>query len=194
MPHGVKVHPEFDQLHQRMTTLFTLAISFQKPVFRCTEPTYATQHDLLTGEGSRKNGGRWNPPACFSTVYTAFSDATALAESKANHLYYGLDPVDVLPRTIVAIDVKFSKALDLTAAAVRKTLGVSATRMRHDDWRASNRHGAESLSQAIGRAAYDCDLEALIAPACDGGKNLIWFPGNLWATSKATIRNVRKLR
>jgi hypothetical protein len=36
-------------------------------------------------------------------------------------------------------------------------------------------------------------LEGLIAPACDGGNNLVWFPGNLGGASKATIRNIDKL-
>jgi len=148
---------------------------------------------MLTGEGSRRNGGRWNPPSSFATVYVAYSDVTALAESKANHIYYGLNPADALPRVIVAVDVRLAKVLDVADAAARKALEVSATRMRRDDWRASNRRGAESLTQAIGRAAYECSLEGLIAPACDGGKNLVWFPGNMHTSSRATIRNAHKL-
>jgi hypothetical protein len=116
-----------------------------------------------------------------------------LAEAKANHLYYGLDPADALPRVIVAVNLKLAKVLDLTDGIVRKTLAISATRMRDDDWRALNRRGAESLTQAIGRAAYQGNLEALIVAACDGGKNLVWFPGNLRHGSRAMIRNASKL-
>jgi len=65
--------------------------------------------------------------------------------------------------------------------------------MRDDDWRALNRGSEESLTQAIGRAAYQSSLEALIVPACDGGRNLVWFPGNLRGASKATIRNAHRL-
>lgn len=193
MARGISDHPDFDQLLRRVTALVAHAGSLRDVVFRCSEPTYATKDDLLTGEGSRKHGGRWNPPSSFATVYAAFSDATALAESKAHFLYYGLDPVDALPRTIVAVDAKFAKVLDLTDGTVRKALGVSATRMRGDDWRKLNRHRAESLTQAIGRAAYESGLDGLIVPACDGGKNVVWFAGNLRGTSKATIRNVGKL-
>jgi len=193
MPRYVGEHPEFEPLLRRMTSIVARAGALRDVVFRSAEPTFATEVDLLTGEGSRDNGGRWNPPSSFATVYAAFSDATALAEAKANHLYYGLPPADALPRVIIAVDVKFARILDLTDGLVRKTLVVSATRMRHDDWRALNRHGAESLTQAIGRPAYQISLEGLITPACDGGKNLIWFPGNMESTSKATIRNVNKL-
>lgn len=187
-------HPDFDQLLRRVTALLAHAASLREVVFRCSEPTYATEVDLLTGEGSRQHGGRWNPPSSFATVYASFSEATALAEAKANHLYYGLDPVDALPRTIVAVDVKFASVLDLTEGMIRKTLGVSASRMRSDDWRKLVRRGTESLTQAIGRAAYESGLEGLIVPACDGGQNAVWFPDNLRSTSKVTIRNAAKLR
>ena len=82
---------------------------------------------------------------------------------------------DALPRTIVAVDVRFAMVLDLTDGTIRRTLGVSATRMRGDDWRKLNRNGNESLTQAIGRAAYESNLEGLIVPACDGGKNAVCF-------------------
>jgi RES domain-containing protein len=93
----------------------------------------------------------------------------------------------------VAIDLKLAKVLDLTDGMVRKTLGVSATRMRADDWRKLNRHGAESLTQAIGRAGYESGLEGLMVPACDGGRNVVWFPDNLRGAAKAKIRNAGKL-
>jgi RES domain-containing protein len=193
MARGISDHSDFDQLLRRVVALVAHGSSLRDVVFRCSEPTYATKDDLLTGEGSRKHGGRWNPPSSFATVYAAFSDTTALAESKAHFRYYGLDPADALPRTIVAVDVRLAKVLDLTDGVVRKSLGVSATRMRGDDWRKLNRRGAESLTQAIGRAGYESGFEGLIVPACDGGRNVVLFPGNLRGTSKATIRNVRKL-
>jgi phage protein U len=90
---------------------------------------------------------------------------------------------------MIAIDVKFAKLLDLTRGTVRKMMGISAARMSADDWRATNRRGRESLTQAVGRAAYECNLEGIVAPACDGGRNLVWFPGNLLKSSLAKIRN-----
>lgn len=193
MARGISHHPDFDQLLRRVAAVVLRAHALSEVVFRCSEPTYATKDDLLTGEGSRKHGGRWNPPSSFATVYAAFSDATALAEAKANHFYYGLNPADALPRTIVAVDVRLAKIVDLTDGVIRQSLAVSADRMRSDDWRKLNRHRAESLTQAIGRAVYENGLEGLAVPACDGGRNLVWFPGNLRTVSKATLRNVHKL-
>ena len=173
MTHDINHHTDFDQLLRQIEAVTIRADSLRSVVFRSSEPTYATKLDLLSGRGSRENGGRWNPPLSFATVYASFSDVTALAEAKANHRYFGLDPADALPRTIVSIDVRLSRALDLTEGVVRKSLGVSATRMRTDDWRAANRRRRESLTQAIGRAAYDSGLEGLVVPACDNGKNLV---------------------
>jgi len=148
----------------------------------------------LTGTGSRRHGGRWNTPASFATVYASFSDITALAESKANHLYYGLDPADVLPRTLVAVDINLGKVLDLSDGTVRTAIGISSARMHRDDWRSLNRRGLEALTQAIGRAAYECGLEGVIVPACDGGRNLVLFPGNIQSASNVAIRNVERLQ
>jgi RES domain-containing protein len=186
-------HPDFEQLVRRFASLVVRADSVREVVFRCCEPGYAKKDDLLTGEGSRKHGGRWNSPGSFATVYAAYSDVTALAEVKANYVYYGFDVVDALPRTIVAVDVKLAMVLDMTDGLVRKGVGVSAIRMRGDDWRGANRRGVESLTQVMGRAAYETGLEGMIVPACDGGKNLIWFPGNMRGASKVIIRNSEKL-
>ncbi len=149
---------------------------------------------MLTGEGSRTYGGRWNRPRSFATVYASAEDSTALAEAKSTFVYYGLDPSDALPRVLIAIDLNFCKILDLHNPQVHKRLGVSTTRMRADDWRRANAKGTESLTQAIGRAAYLIGAEGLIVPACDGKKNVVWFPGNLATASNVTIRNENKLR
>jgi RES domain-containing protein len=193
LAHDINHYPDFDHLLRRIQKVKMSAYSLRAVVFRSSEPTYATEIDLLNGQGSRETGGRWNPPYSFATVYASFSDVTALAEAKANHLYFGLDPADALPRTIVSIDVRLSSILDLTDGIVRKSLRVSATRMRSDDWRAAKRRRHESLTQAIGRAGYDIGVEGLVVPACDNARNLVWFPGNLRAGSKVVIRNVSKL-
>jgi len=44
-------HPDFDQLLRRIAQSAAHARSLHDVVFRCSEPTYATEHDLLTGDG-----------------------------------------------------------------------------------------------------------------------------------------------
>jgi RES domain-containing protein len=194
MERAIQGHLGIERLSRRMAVVAARAGPLHGVVYRCTEPAYATEADLLTGAGSRRHGARWNAPSSFATAYASFSDLTALAESKANHVYYGLDPADVLPRTLVAVDIRLGKVLDLTDGKVRKALGISSERMRMDDWRSFNRKGMEALTQAIGRAAYEVGLEGLVVPACDGGKNLVMFPGNLQRASNVAIRNAERLR
>jgi RES domain-containing protein len=95
---------------------------------------------------------------------------------------------------LVAVDVQLREVLDLTDGTIRQSLQISEQRMTDDDWRKLNDHaGAESLTQAIGRAAFEAGLEGIIVRACDGGRNLVWFAKNLKAKSKIAIRNERAL-
>ena len=51
--------------------------------------------------------------------------------------------------------------------------------MAGHDWRRAQRRNAESLTQALGLAASDLGLHALLVPAATGGSNIVVFPGNL---------------
>jgi RES domain-containing protein len=82
-------YPDYDAIARRLSTVAARAAGIVRVLFRATEPTYATEHDLLTGKGSQMNGGRWNPPSSFATIYTAFTEVTLIAESKAHFVYYG---------------------------------------------------------------------------------------------------------
>ena len=187
-------HPDFDRLHASIERLLGRAKPFRGTVYRSSEPGYANSGDLLTGAGSEMHGGRWNPPASFATIYAADTVASAIAESEAQARYYSLDLADVWPRMMVAIDVQFQKVLELTDGGIRQSLRISEERMTNEDWRKLNDHaGAESLTQAIGRAAFRAGLEGNIVRACDDGQNLVWFRKNLMPKSKVEIRNERKL-
>lgn len=121
------------------------------------------------------------------------SEATALAESRANSAYYGIDPADRLPLVLVAADVDLGHVLDLTNGEVRRRLNVSARRMAGDDWRAANRRGAVSLTQRIGQAALEAGFEGWIVPACDGDRNVVWFPANLGISTRVEVRHPERL-
>jgi len=190
----LKPHAEFDRIVHRMESLVQRCDRLQRVVFRSTEPAYATGKDLLTGEGSRRFGGRWNGPQSFATVYAAFSDHTAIEEAKAHFVHYGFDPADALPRTLVAIDIKLQSILDLSDGAIRKSLGLTLKAMRDDPWREENVAGRESLTQALGRAVFKLALEGLVVPSCDGERNVVWFPQHLGSESVVKIRNLQKLR
>jgi len=186
-------HFKASRLAKNIAMVRSNALLWCGVVFRAAEPIYANTRDLLTGVGSRLHGGRWNPPGKFAAVYASLTVATAIEEAMSHFRYYHLDANNALPRTIVAIDVRLKLVLDLTDGSIRQFLKVAERRMVGDDWRKTNQSGSESLTQTMGRAAYVTGLEGILVRACDGGTNLIWFPGNLAATSSTAIRNAGKL-
>src|SRR5690606_2102466 len=134
---------------RRIAALRSAAVNFTGVIFRSTTPKYATENDFVTGEGSRRHGGRWNPPG-LAAVYGSFSPETAMAETLAQHRYYRLPVENAMPRTFVAIEVRLQRVLDLSDGAIRRRLGVSARRIQTGDWRRENGEGREALTQAIG--------------------------------------------
>jgi RES domain-containing protein len=126
-------------------------------------------------------GARWNPPESVSTVYTALEMQTAIEEALAHPRYYGYPEEIALPRVLVSIRVSLQRVLNLTNQRLRRSLGVSREQLLREDWRLANESGQESMTQAIGRLAWDAEWEGLLAPssAHPGGVNLVVFPGNL---------------
>lgn len=150
-------------------------------MFRSASPKYANRDDIITGAGSKVAGGRWNPPGGFHTVYASLEVETAVAEALQHFRYYGLPVSKAMPRVIVALEAKLERVLDLRDGDVRRVLVVSKKRMLSEPWREEQRKGREALTQAIGRLAYESDVQALRVPstARTVGSNLIIFPANL---------------
>ncbi|MGE5276322.1 MAG: RES family NAD+ phosphorylase [Acidobacteriota bacterium] len=158
--------------------------------YRSASPAYAGSRDLVSGEGVRRHGGRWNPPGAFAAVYASLSPETALAEALAQFRHYGIPEADALPRVIAALEVRLEALSDLTAGSAPRTLRVSRRRMRNDAWRRAQGEGRESLTQAIGRAAFEAGLEALLVPSAadPSGTNLVVFPARLAPGSRLAVR------
>ena len=113
-----------------------------------------------------------------------------MAESLAQHRHYGIPDADALPRILLAIDARLGACVDLTDGRARRTLRVSRRRMRNEPWRRKQNAGREALTQAIGRAAFEAGLEALLVPsaAVAGGSNLLVFPALLRPGSRLRVR------
>jgi RES domain-containing protein len=164
-------------------------------IYRFTSLKYATRGDLLSGVGSKKCGGRWNPMRSFRAVYGSATAETALEESFAHHCHYGIPIHSALPRVMVAVRVELSNILDLTAGNVRRHLGISTARMVAEDWQSEQDRGREALTQAIGRMAFEAGLEGLLVPsaAVSNGQSQVLFPDNLAPGSLLKIVNARQL-
>ena len=152
--------------------------------------------DILSGIGAYRIGGRWNAPGSFRTVYGSTTPAVAVDESNSTASYYGIEREVLQPRLMVAIELKLSFALDLTQSAVRRKLHVSLANLLDEDWRRTQDVGQEALTQAIGRAAFNTQIECLIVPSAKvtRGVNLVVFPENLQADSIMQIWDENDLR
>lgn len=113
--------PSIDQLKTRLGRLLPSATSCVLTTYRSSSPAYATEMDLITGEGSKRYGGRWNSIG-IAAVYASLTPETAMAETLAHYRYYGIPVEDAMPRTFVAIVVRLQAVLDLRKGAVRKRL------------------------------------------------------------------------
>jgi RES domain-containing protein len=113
----------------------------------------------LSAEGARIHGGRWNPPASFSVLYTAFDRATVMAELERAARRQGLTIDDLLPRDEVAYAVSLQRVLDLHAPANLEAVGLSENALSAPDW---------GPCQAVGDAAHYVGFEGIHAPSATG--------------------------
>jgi len=186
--------PTLEQLQSRLALPKLTSSPFDAVVYRSSSPKYATESDLLTGEGSRRMGGRWNPIG-IAVVYASLTPETAMAETLAHNRYYGIPIEDAMPRTFVAIDVKLAHVLDFRNGIVRQRLQVSETKLLYVDWREEVRASRVPITQRLGKAAFASGLEGLIVPSAADAQqhNLLWFPGHLGSKSVVKVMNLNKL-
>lgn len=161
--------------------------------WRFQDIEFPTAKEILSGRGAELCGGRLNFRGSFPVVYGSIAEDTALKESEARAKRYGL--VVRKPRILVAIELKLQRVLDLRRADVRRHLGITLKELQHEDWEKLQDRGTESLSQALGRAAFDLGAEAVMIPsfAHRGGVNVAWFPRNKVKGSGASIHEGSKL-
>lgn len=186
--------PTIDQLKGRFARLVPLALPFVEVVYRSATPKHANETDLLTGDGSRRNGGRWNPKG-LSVVYASLTPGTAMEETLAHYYYYGVPLQQAMPRTFVAIAAKLQTVLDLRDGTIRQRLRVSLDRMLEVDWRKEVHEGGVPITQALGRAAFEVGMEGLVVPSAadPNGHNLLVFPANMNVGSELSVLNAGSL-
>jgi RES domain-containing protein len=115
-------------LETRFANLLDRAAALAGTIYRSAAPKYANSTDLLSGEGSRRNGARWNPVGV-AAIYGSLTPQTALEESLAHANYYRLPVHAAMPRTFVAIEFSLELVLDLTEGRNRQALAISETRL-----------------------------------------------------------------
>lgn len=186
--------PSLDQLRVSLKKLVDDALAFSGTTYRSSTPKYATEDDLLNGEGSKLHGARWNPKG-IAVVYAADSPETAMAESLAQSRYFGIPVYSAMPRVFVAIEMKLKRVVDLRESHVRQRLHVSNDTMTTIDWRKEVNAGHLPITQAIGQAAFEAGVEGLIVPSAakPEGFNVLVFPENLKKRSRIQVLNADSL-
>lgn len=124
-----------------------------------------------SGEGARINGGRFNPPDSFPTLYLCTTRACSAAELRryANHQVIGL--AGLLPRTLYRYDLQLDRVLDLSSSAMLEDLGLVHDQVIGSDW---------TIPQEIGETAHATGWQALLAPSATGvDLVLAVYPENL---------------
>ena len=170
-------HPRFAEFGELLRNTPGLFEGWQGTLFRFQTVDYPAPKDILSGEGAKWRGGRWNIPG-LAALYGSTTDSTALEECKAHDRYYGV--VTRSPRLLVAIEARLMRVLDLTNPKNRRALGITLRELSAEDWRKLQAAGRESFTQAIGRAVSSADGSGLLArsAAVQRGVNVVIFPGN----------------
>ena len=143
----------------------------------------ALAYEPLNGDGARRAGGRWNPPASFPVVYTATEISTVDHELARSATRAGLSIRHMSPRRLATISVRLGRVLDLTNPDVLVALGIPAEALVSED---------PTLPRRIGEAAHHLGYEAVLAPSATGeGVVLAIFMDNRAGTSVVDLIDVR---
>ncbi|MDQ3197577.1 MAG: RES family NAD+ phosphorylase [Verrucomicrobiota bacterium] len=191
----IRPHPRFEDLRRRLARPPDLLQPWEGAAYRATTLDYPRPKSILLGQGSFLYGGRWNSIGSYRAVYGSTEDTVAVAESRATADYAHVPMPFRIPRLLVAIDFSLQAMLDLTSPTARDQLGVDGEELRMEDWRKMQEQGSESLTQAIGRAVFANEGEGLLVPSArvSDGVNVVYFPENHRAASRATVLEAEKL-
>lgn len=188
-------HSQTNQLRDALNRCEKFVQPWSGVFFRATGIEYANRKDLLTGQGAKISGGRWNPPGLFRAVYGSLAPETAMAEALANYRDYDIPVFEAMPLAFVAIEVALQRVLDLASSRVQVALGCTHAQFFRTNWRADSKDKVETLTQAIGRIAFEAKLEAILVPSARvrNAVNIVLFPTRRQRGSSCRISRVRKL-
>ena len=113
----------------------------------------------LSGAGARSQGGRWNPPNSFATIYLALERRTAISEFNRMAARSGRRPQDFTPRRLYRFELRLRRLVDLRPPEARSAVDLSDADILGDD---------PAACQAVGEAAETLGREGIIAPSATG--------------------------
>jgi len=113
-----------------------------------------------------------------------------MIESLAYQRRAGLPVEQAMPLLFKAISVAVERCLNLSDTAVLNDIGVSLDQLRTEKWWLARASNEESLTQAIGRAAHACDIQAFLAASAhtlDHGSNVVVLPDHIKKPSRLKV-------
>ena len=127
--------------------------------------------DPRSGEGARRQGGRFNPPRSFPVVYLCLTRPCVVAELTTRAARQSVQVSDLLPRELWSVATTLERVLDLTDQAVLDTLGIQAADLERTD---------HAFTRQIGEAAHERQMQAIRSPSATGVDHVLaLFPENL---------------
>ena len=116
--------------------------------------------DPSSGQGALLNGGRYNAPGSFPTVYLCSTRECTVAELTRQATQQGLRIADLLPRELWEVStVEPIAVLDLTDPETLQHLSLAHSDLIRNDFRPT---------QQIGQAAHDAGYRAIRSPSATG--------------------------
>ncbi len=172
-----------EQLDYRITH----AQPLEATVFRSVAYQYFHPDDVISGEGTRRYGGRFVPIGV-SAVFGSVDESTAVQEVRARQLMLkGNSEIDFLeyPRMTYALNIKTDKHLDLSGGLPSDLDSVIT---------ACSQPGDHSASQQVADSWISEGIESLMFRSATGhGKNLVVYLSNAPEGSVTVINRDRLL-
>ena len=191
----VRANRAYGEFRRRVAAQPEIFRRWEGVSYRVTTLDYPSPAAILSGQGSFLHGGRWNAPGSFRAVYGSTSDVVAVQESRATAAYAGIPLPLRAPRLLVALELLLRRVVDLTDADTLRRLEVTRDELRVEDWRKVQAEGFESLTQTLGRAAFETGANGLLVPSArvSDGVNVVYFPENQTAVDEARVCEPEKL-
>ncbi|HEY2711482.1 MAG TPA: RES family NAD+ phosphorylase [Chthoniobacterales bacterium] len=172
---NVRPNVRYAQFVSRLRGISPAPGPWEGVAFRSVALEYGKPEQITSGEGSLKFGGRWNAPGTFSVVYASTRPGTAIEEAFHLAAEYEFTPDHLKPRLTCGIEWRLERVFDLT----NKNLPVwlKLEKWMQENFSRINHDGSETLCQALGRAARNLGMSAILYPSArvSGGVNLAVF-------------------
>ena len=192
----LKANPQYAQLKAWCLAHRSMSRAVNGKYFRVAGPRHTSAAAIVSGIGGYMANGRWCRRRITRLLYLSEAPETAMAESNEHARHYNLPLWEQMPKVTVAIRIEAGAVLDLVDPVLGAALPFELASLMDADWRVDNSRGEESLTQALGRAAFAAGFDGLRVPSKPDpkGVNLVVFRRGLRGGLKVVLLNPHALK